>query len=308
MNENHNITFFKFIFNNSLQPDLDAKFNYKAFLTKNHDTYKHRNTTYIEIVNGNDLQASIFSGCFITNKMNWIFYMPRLTKYNKDEDIEKNEIFVEFFRNLKNDINNNNDDNDINDINNIATVHTVLANMYESLPKHKDEKMNLIFTFFKLFLTNCKPNLIDLNVSPTLCYLSSKLSINNEEKCGKNQDIFKNCKNKYTIFLNELDVNDKLILITFWNKFTNLIVKESYDFLCDKFTFYYNNKETNNILSKTTFNENMKNSAINLIKRCRVDNNCNFIYSNLGKTFFDNIVIPFQQNDKSTIKLLSVIL
>lgn len=305
MNENHNITFFQFTFNKSLQLDLDSKFNYKAFLTKNHDTYKHRNTTYIQIINSNDLQANVSPGCFITDKMNWIFYMPRLTEYNKDENIEKNEIFVKFFKNLKNDINNN---DDINDINGITKVHTVLANMYESLPKDKNEKLNLIFTFFKLFLTNCERNLINLNVSPTLCYLSSILSIHKDKKCDKDQTIYESCKNKYKIFLNELDVKDKLILSTFWNKFTTLIVKEYYDFLCDKFTFYYNNKETNDNLSQTTYNENIKDSAIDLIERCRVDKNSNFIYSNLGKNFFDNIVIPFRENDESTIKLLSVLL
>ena len=307
MNENHNITFFQFKFNKSLQSDFNTKFNYKAFLTQNHDTYKYRNTTYIQIVNGNDLQANVSLGCFSTDRMNWIFYMPRITTFNKDENIEQNEIFVKFFKNLKNDINNNNDDdNNINDIITINNVHIVLANMYESLPKDNNEEMNLIFTFFKLFSTNCKNNLINLNVSPTFCYLSSKISIQRENNCGKNQNISKSCKNKYTIFLSELNIKDKKILNSFWNKFTHLIENHYYDFLCDKFNFYY--KETNDNSSRMIYDENIKNNAIKLIERCRVDKNSNFIYSNLGKFFFDSIAKQFQENNVLTINLFSVIL
>ena len=288
MNNNHNNennTVFKIKFPQSIQTDINRKFNYSTFLTQNHDTVKYRCGTYIQVVTANECPTELY-GRFITNKTNWIFHIPRIRDISINENIEKNGIFSNFLTNLEKDIRSKNK----------ADVFVVLANMYESLPKLKDNTLN--FTFYKLLSINCIDNSFNLSIFPTFCYLARKLSQLKKTKCNKTM---------HTLFLNDIDIPNKYILNRFWNKFTTLIDTGYYNNLLNNFDFFYKNKENKNI-SKTIYNEKMKNDAINLIERCQIDNNSKFIYSNLGLNFFNNIVEPFKESNTDTIRLLFYIL
>lgn len=269
---------FKIKFPIAIQENRNVKFNYKTFLTKYHDTHKYRNSVNVSVININDPDV-ISHGCFNKNEMNWIFYIPRITNFNQDEDIEKNEIISKFLINLRKDIETENSND----------LYIVLVNMYESLPKFQDNTLN--FTFYKLFSKQCILHSLNLTTAPTICYLAQKLS----------QPI-SNCKALHNLFLINDNMQKDLRFTDFIKKFNFLIRNQYYNLLLNSFNLWYRYKT-----DEIAYTLDMKNTAVDLINRCKLDNNPHFLYSNLGKRFFDQIYKPFQENDEKTIKLLLAI-
>lgn len=288
-NNNKNInTFFKIKFPKSIhEKNENKKFNYEAFLTNNHDSWKYRDSTFISIINIDVLEPFLY-GCFNKGDMNWIFYIPRIVNFNKDEDIRQNEIINIFINNLQKDMKTNN----------MKDLYVVLVNMYESLPKNIINDNTVDITFYKLLSINCICNSINEITSPTFCHLAQKLS---QQKT--------NCKQSHMFFLNDINMKNKPKLMKFMNSFRNLIKDQYYNFLINGFNFYYDNyyNNDNDDYSKIMYND-IKCNAINLIKRCQIDNNVYFIYSNLGTKFFKSICKPFEQDDVRMITCLFAIL
>ena len=276
-------TLFKIQFPLSIQKDSTQKFNYEVFLTKNYDTYNLRKSIFMYQVDINDPNVFMY-GKFLRKEMSWLFYIPRIKKFNQDEHVGKNEIISKFINNMKDDIGTKN----------VTDVYVILANMYESLPKIDD--ISLDITFYKLFSEKCISNSFNQIIAPTFCYLAKRLS-QSKMKCKNNNN---------NLFLKEAGVENNGKLEKFFKQFEYLIQNQYHNFLLDRFNFYYNNTNNNNNF-KIEYNESMKNSAINLIKRCQIDNNSYFLYYNLGKIFLDNIAKPFKENDVNTITILYAI-
>ena len=276
-------TLFKIQFPLSIQKDSTQKFNYEVFLTKNYDTYNLRKSIFMYQVDINDPNVFMY-GKFLRKEMSWLFYIPRIKKFNQDEHVGKNEIISKFINNMKDDIGTKN----------VTDVYVILANMYESLPKIDD--ISLDITFYKLFSEKCISNSFNQIIAPTFCYLAKRLS-QSKMKCKNNNN---------NLFLKEAGVENNGKLEKFFKRFEYLIQNQYHNFLLDRFNFYYNNTNNNNNF-KIEYNESMKNSAINLIKRCQIDNNSYFLYYNLGKIFLDNIAKPFKENDVNTITILYAI-
>ena len=289
MNNNNNInTFFKIKFPISIQNNTKKKFNYATFLTRNHDTYKYRLSTYIDLVDINNIYALNY-GQFKKNDLNWIIYIPRITNFNKDENIINNEIFANFIKNLQTDVGTN------------TNIYIVLANIYESLPTFTDNTLD--FTFYKLFMIKNISNSININVHATFCKLTRKLSDNNNDNSINCQNF-----NKFLTFLNDdIKVKDNYLLKQFLEKFSYLIVSGFYNMLINNFEFFYKNINNEHV-KETKYNNKIKTAAVDLINRCKIDNNPSFLYSNLGKNFVKTISQCFSNDDNEKIKTLLFII
>lgn len=291
---NNNNTIFALEFNKNIQKDFTKKFNYKIFLTNKHDTYKLRSSVYIYKYNINTPKCQKL-GNFLRNNNNafWIFYMPRI---DSGENIKTNEIYSLFLKNLQNDIGTGNDDD----------VYTVLANLYESIPPNyfmEDNTLN--FTFYHLLASNNNNN-NNLNIYPTYSRICNKVS----------QQVL-DCKQLKLLFLSFLleekdkykdDDDDYNNLLSFMTQFANMIVeKKCYNNIIDSSNNFYSCKR-NKCIKKTNYNEEIKNVIINLIERCKIDDDPIFLYSNLGKLFYEKISKPFMEKNTLLIELLNIML
>ena len=280
MNNNNNNTYFKISFTNKfIQNNFNKKFDYKCFLTKNHDSYKFRSSAYIETVKFTDRNL-YKQGCFINDKKNlWIIYIPRIeTLYN--EDIMKNELYSNFFINLQKDIGTNN----IND------VYLVLTNLYESLPQYDIDK-TLDFTFYQMLSGNNRIicNSINPDIYPTYYKLCKRIS---KPNCPNIND-----KNNL-LFLSFLKNDDRQkynyhLQKEIMENFAYLIIQKNFNVLVNRINLYYNDDDDNFLI--------VKEKLLNLINRCSIDDNSGFLYSNLAKIFYETISTLFINDDKMAL-------
>ena len=287
-NNNNNETIFELLFNeNCIKNDFHKKFDYKIFLTKNHDTYKLRNSVSIQTLNSISSKYQKLGQFYRNENLYWSFYMPRIVKFNIDENIMNNEIFVNFFKNLQKDIGTDNKND----------VYVVLANLYESLPQYEN---TLAFTFYH-FLSTTDINNID--IYPTFCRISDKISTNNI--------VCKKLELSLLSFLvgDQDKYRDKRVyecLINFMLKFEFIIKNKFYNNVIDILNNLHENRE-NIYIKKTEYNK-IKKVIMNLTERCKSDNNPAFLYSNLGKKLYETISKPILENDIATIRLLYIMI
>ena len=278
MNDN-NQTIFAINFNrNCIQKNFTQKFDYKIFLDQTHNSYKIRRSVYINILSYNNPQYYKL-GCFHRNNNNFFLtlYVPRIQKIYNNE----NEICSTFIRNLQLDIGTNN----------VSDTYTVLANLYESFPPYENDS-TLEITFYHLLCNNDNNNNNNnLNTYPTYCYINKRV-------LRLNLDYIK-------LFLSYIDINnDKLE--KFMKQFIRIIEQKKYCNIIDN-TYNFSQSKYNSRTHKMGYNMQVRNVIINLVQRCKVDGNNAFLYSNLGKQFYDTISEAFTENN-NLIDFLNVML
>ena len=72
---------FKIKFPPIIQEDFSRKFKYEIFLSQQHNTNKHRCSTYIEVVSLTDPRAIKYGRFIKSDDVNWIFHVPRVINF-----------------------------------------------------------------------------------------------------------------------------------------------------------------------------------------------------------------------------------
>ena len=156
-------------------------------------------------------------------------------------------------------------------------IYLVLANLFETIPKDNMFYPELSRIFYNLFYDEYNKNEKNkLILYPSLCNIPVS-------------DI-KYSKGKFLSFYD----NNNDYIYEFMKKFESYIMENKYNLLLNNFN-----------LRKSKFNENKQLLQLfeALVNRCKIDNNPAFLYSILGKKFYDLISQSFLQLNFNIINI-----